>query len=74
MLRFALARAQKVVISIADVSGREVSRLRSQARQGLNTVTWDGTSDAGLQLGAGVYFVRLNTEDGIVTRKVVVQR
>lgn len=74
MLRFALPRAQEVTISVADVSGREVSRLRSLAKSGLNTVTWDGTSDAGLRLGAGVYFVRLNTEDGMVTRKVVLQR
>ena len=74
MLRFALAKAQEVTISVADVSGGEVSRLRSQARQGLNTVTWDGTSDAGLRLGAGVYFVRLSTEGGMVTRKVVLQR
>jgi len=74
MLRFALSHAQEVTISVADVSGREVSRLRSQARTGLNTVTWDGTSDAGLRLGSGVYFVRLNTEDGMVTRKVVLQR
>jgi len=74
MFRFALAHAQEVTISVADVSGREVSRLQSQARMGLNTVTWDGTSDAGLRLGAGVYFVRLSTEDGMVTRKVVLQR
>jgi len=74
MFRFALSHGQEVTISVSDASGREVSRLRTQARSGLNTVTWDGTSDAGLRLGAGVYFVRLNTEDGMVTRKVVLQR
>jgi len=74
MLRFALPHAEEVTISVADVSGREVSRLRSQARSGMNTVTWDGSSDAGLRLSAGVYFVRLNTEEGMVTKKVVLQR
>jgi hypothetical protein len=74
MFRFALAHAQEVIISVSDVSGREVSRLQSQARTGLNTVTWDGTSDAGLRLGSGVYLVRLSTEEGMVTRKVVLQR
>ena len=74
MLRFALSHSQEVTISIFEVSGQEVSRLRQQARNGLNAVTWDGTSDAGLRLGTGVYFVRLSTEDGIVTRKVVLQR
>jgi len=74
MLRFALSRSQEVTISIFEVSGQEVSRLRQQARSGLNTVTWDGTSDAGLRLNTGVYFVRLSTEEGIVTKKVVLQR
>jgi hypothetical protein len=74
LLRFSLSHSQEVTVSVADVNGRQVSLLRSEARQGINTVTWDGTSDAGLRLGSGVYFVRLNTEDGSVTRKVVMQR
>jgi len=74
VLRFALPRSQEVTVSVSDVNGKQVALLRSEARQGINTVTWDGVSDAGLRLGAGVYFVRLNTEDGSVTKKVMIQR
>lgn len=74
IFRFALPHAQPVVLNIADVGGREVSQLRVQAREGLNTVTWDGRSDTGARLGAGVYLVRLQTEAGLVSKKVVLQR
>jgi len=74
LLRFVLPDAQEVLLSIADVNGREVSQSRLAARSGLNTLTWDGTSDTGQRLGNGVYFVRLRTEAGTVTRKVMMQR
>jgi hypothetical protein len=74
LLRFSLPDAQEVVLSIADVNGREVAQSRFAARSGLNTMTWDGTSDTGQRLGNGVYFVRLRTESGTVTRKVMMQR
>ncbi len=72
--RFVLPRAETVALSITDAAGREVSFLRVDARAGLNTVSWNGRSDTGKWLGSGVYFVRLQTEAGSVSRKVVLQR
>jgi flagellar hook assembly protein FlgD len=74
LLRFSLPSAQEVNISICNMSGAEVSRLRTQARQGINTLMWDGADASGQRLGSGVYFVRLSTEGGFVTKKVVIQR
>ena len=73
MFRFMLPRAQEVRLIVTDMSGREVSRLGTEARAGLNTVSWNGMSDAGARLEAGVYFVRLQTDAGSVVKKVVVQ-
>ena len=73
MFRFVLPSAQEVRLTVTDMSGREVSRLGTEARAGLNTVTWNGLSDAGAHLDAGVYFVRLQTATGSVVKKVVVQ-
>ncbi|MCC6463334.1 MAG: T9SS type A sorting domain-containing protein [Saprospiraceae bacterium] len=72
--RFALPQAETVVLSITDAQGREVSLRRVDARAGLNVIDWDGRSDAGHWLGSGVYLVRLQTELGSVSRKVVLQR
>ena len=42
-------------IRITDQTGRLVRTLRSPARVGLNEWFWDGTSDAGAALPAGLY-------------------
>jgi len=74
LIRFALPRSEEVLLTVTDLSGKEVSRLRVRASAGVNTATWDGTSDAGLRLVTGVYFLRLQTEGGGAVRKVVLQR
>jgi hypothetical protein len=73
MFRFALPHTQEVRITVTDMSGKPVANLRTQAREGLNTLVWRGQSDAGTLLSRGVYFVRLQTESGSIVRKVVLQ-
>lgn len=41
---------------------------------GANTLVWDGRSDTGSWLSSGVYMVRLQTEAGSASRRVVLQR
>lgn len=74
MFRFVLTSSQEVSLMIAAVGGREVASIRTNAREGLNVVTWDGLSNSGIHLDSGVYFARLKTDQGIATRKVVLQR
>jgi hypothetical protein len=73
MFRFAMPAAREVFLTITNVSGQTVSSIRTTAHEGLNTLTWKGHSDSGERLSPGVYFVRLQTESGIVVRKVVLQ-
>ncbi len=72
--RFVLPQAEEVTLRITDASGREVSLRRVSAKAGLNTLEWNGRSDTGSWLGSGVYYVRLQTEAGSVSRKVLLQR
>lgn len=73
MFRFALPGAQEISLTITDVNGRIVSNVHTTALAGLNTMVWKGQSDQGTTLAAGVYFVRLQTANGSVVRKVVLQ-
>ncbi|MBC7773833.1 MAG: T9SS type A sorting domain-containing protein [Phycisphaerae bacterium] len=73
MFRFALPSTQEVSMTVVDVSGRAVSTIHTTAREGLNTMVWKGQSDKGTTLAAGVYFVRLQTSNVSVVRKVVLQ-
>ncbi|MEO6132361.1 MAG: T9SS type A sorting domain-containing protein, partial [Saprospiraceae bacterium] len=72
--RLVLPYAQNIVLSISDMNGIVVSDVRVLASEGLNTIAWNGLSNTGSQLSSGVYVVRLKTEKGIMTRKVVLQR
>jgi membrane-bound inhibitor of C-type lysozyme len=74
VLRFALAQAQDVTVTVQNVNGQIVSTKHTFANSGLNTMAWKGQSDTGARLAAGVYFVRLRTETGSVVRKVVLEK
>jgi hypothetical protein len=72
--RFVLPQAESIQLRIADMQGRIVAEYALDAQTGLNVFSWDGKTRAGAVLQAGVYFVRLETGRGSVTRKVVLQR
>ena len=59
-------------ITICDVSGRELRTVFDRrCASGMTRVNWDGTDDNGRSLPSGVYFVRLETPDQSVTKKIV---
>ena len=41
---------------------------------GLHTTTWSGRSEAGVPVGAGVYFAKLEVAGKTAVRKIVVVR
>lgn len=61
-----------VEASVIDLQGRSVRRLHEgPLRRGLTSLTWDGRSDDGHVLGAGLYFVRMSTPLGTSMTRVV---
>jgi hypothetical protein len=69
---FSLARAGNVSLAVHDVQGRRVRVLaHTTMAAGEHRVTWDGMSDDGRSLSAGIYLVRLETEGRVLSRKVV---
>lgn len=69
--------SQKIALKVFDISGRLVADL-SQQVSGTNyqssVISWDGTDDLNRRVPAGVYFVRLETEDVDRTEKVILVR
>ena len=66
--RFALPVAQRVTITLHDLAGRRVATLMDgEAAAGWRTVRWEGSAGA----PAGVYFARLATSVGVITRRFV---
>ena len=68
-IRFDLPTAQKVRLSLIDVAGREVKVLVNKTGEaGSHQVSLNGAG-----LGRQLYYLRLQTENGIITKKIVVQ-
>ena len=65
----------RVSLAIYDLSGRQRRSLLSGALAGgPHRVTWDGRSDEGGRLSAGIFFLRLETGAARVERKVLLLR
>ena len=57
---------------LIDLQGRTVRLLYSGTLvRGVTSVTWDGRGDAGQQLGAGIYLLRLTTPLGASATRIV---
>ncbi len=69
-IRFQLARAGHIELSLFDIAGREVARLVDGERPaGSHEVTLDGR-----QLASGVYLYRLTTHEGRALKRCVLIR
>jgi hypothetical protein len=72
VVSFALPAAGDVELAVYDPAGRLVRLLHSGATtRGVHERTWNGTDRRGRHVATGVYFIRLRTDSGTASRKVV---
>jgi hypothetical protein len=71
-IAFAVPAAGPVRLEVFDVRGRRVRRLAdADMTPGHHEVVWDGRDDHGRVQGAGLYFVRLHSQAGERSLRVV---
>ena len=74
-IAYSLDRDLAIDLSVYDAAGRLVADLvRGIRPAGQHTHSWDGRGRAGRPVAAGLYFVRLTSEAGTSTEKLVIQR
>jgi hypothetical protein len=74
-IRFTLGKDRTVALRLYDVGGRLLRTLaQGPAQAGTHRVLWDGLSEEGEASSAGVYFLRLDSEDGPAMRSVLLSR
>jgi hypothetical protein len=74
-IQFTMAREGKASVEIFDVSGRLVKTvLDGIAQEGINTVHWNGSDEAGRSVASGVYFYRLKANGDEFAKKLVIVR
>jgi Right handed beta helix region/Protein of unknown function (DUF1565)/FlgD Ig-like domain len=65
----------RVVLDVFDVRGRRVRNLlQDRVVSGSLDVVWDGHDDQGRSAPSGVYFCRLTTPEGVMTRRMTLVR
>jgi hypothetical protein len=70
-LSFEVPSAGRVVLSVFDLTGREVARLVDRdLPAGRFDASWDGRDGQGRNAPAGIYLLRLVTVDGVKSRKL----
>jgi hypothetical protein len=74
-IEYGIPNLSHVSIRIYDITGRVIKTLiESKVESGFYTLSWDRKDDACHNIPNGVYFVRLETEKKIATRKLILVR
>jgi hypothetical protein len=72
-ISFDLPQSQKVSLQIFDIEGRLIKVLAdAQMQAGAHQFVWNAKNEKGITVQAGIYFLRMRTEDYAETRKLVV--
>ena len=72
-IEFGLPAPSRARIDCYDVAGRRVAAVMSgHMEEGYHRINWNLTTEAGSRLGPGIYFLRLDSDGGSVTTKVVI--
>ncbi len=70
-VRFGVARAGRIQVTIYDVTGRRIRALADRVfAAGEHTLVWDGSDDNGAKVARGVYFVRSSAQPD--ARRIIV--
>jgi subtilisin family serine protease len=74
-LNFSLGQDSQTNLQIFDISGRLVRNVASgNLRSGEHTFNWNGKDNQGNSVGSGVYFYRLQTDNSVQSRSLVLVR
>ena len=61
-------------VRLYDVLGRTVRRLSTGSEAGVAWLSWDGRDAQGIRVAPGVYFLRLETDEGWRTERLIIAR
>ena len=75
ILSYFLPKSGMVRLELFSVTGQRVAVLRQGPQQaGYHRLHWEAQDDEGRPLASGIYFYRLKTTNGILTRKFTLLR
>ncbi|MCU0643955.1 MAG: T9SS type A sorting domain-containing protein [bacterium] len=71
-IRYEVPQPGNIKLSVFDIQGREVRTLVDhESPAGSFDVTWDGRDDQAMNVASGVYLYRLETQNLVLTKKMI---
>ncbi|MCL1826798.1 MAG: T9SS type A sorting domain-containing protein, partial [Candidatus Cloacimonetes bacterium] len=75
VIAYAIPRDSNVKIDVYNIKGQRVKRLVNELHtSGHHSVVWTGFDDAGNSVSSGLYFYRVQTDDSVVTKKMILMK
>jgi hypothetical protein len=72
IISYTLPNDSNVKIEIFNIKGQKVKALLNEfTTKGHNNIIWNGQDDNGRNVGSGLYFYRIETEEHTATKKMV---
>jgi hypothetical protein len=72
VIEYELGRAERVALTVFNARGEHVRVLAAGVEDaGQHKIIWDGRDDAGREVGAGIYFCKIETEHFQTVKKMV---
>lgn len=71
-IAYQLPAAQHVQLFVYDIAGKLVCRMvDGHVDKGSHSAYWDGNDENGQSVASGVYFLKLNVDEGMNTQKIL---
>lgn len=71
-ISFGLATTAAIELSIYNIAGQKIKKLtRGELLPGNYEFIWDGSDDHGQRMPSGIYFARLETPGGSLTKRMI---
>lgn len=73
-IQYSLSDESSVLLKVYNLSGQEIKTLVHQKQpEGLYSISWDGTSNSGNRINAGIYIYTIQTDEFISSKRLIVQ-
>lgn len=74
-IKYALKENADVVLKIYNVLGQLVKTLVNEKQTaGFKTANWDGTNEVGVKVASGIYIYRIEANDFVQSRKMILMK
>ncbi|MCB5231360.1 MAG: FG-GAP-like repeat-containing protein, partial [Candidatus Cloacimonas sp.] len=71
-VQFSLKNEEKVEVAVYNIAGQKIRTiLNDTLESGKHTISWNGKTDNNKEVGSGIYFYKLTTQEKTQTKKML---